>query len=68
MERNCRYDPLVQKLGRMKSNSRVAEVTMGEVMDACHKHASTDKTKDENEEQKGKINTPNVSKPSKGSR
>ena len=64
MERNCRYDPLIQKLGRMKSSSQVAE---GELMDACHKHASTDKTKDGNEEEKGKSNMPNVSKPDNGS-
>ena len=39
---------------------------MGELMDACHKHASTDKTKDDNKEEKGKSNTPNVSKPGNG--
>ena len=36
-------------------------------MDACHKHASTDKTKDDNKKEKGKGNTPNGGKPDNGS-
>ena len=53
MEKTCRYDPLVQKLGRMKNSGRVSEITIGEIMEACNKHASIDKTRDD-EEDKGK--------------
>ena len=38
----------------MKNSGRVSEITMGEIMEACNKHASTDKTRDD-EEDKGKV-------------
>ena len=38
----------------MKEGHRVKPVTMAELMDACNRHAATDKTQDEPEEEKGK--------------
>ena len=61
MEKTCKYEPLVQKLGRMKNSARVSEITMGEIMEACNKHASTDKTRDD-EEDKGKGPANNIGK------
>ena len=54
MKKTCKYAPLVQKLGHMKEGHRVKPVTMAELMDACNRHAATDKTQDDSEEEKGK--------------
>ena len=56
LEKNCRYDPVVQKMSRMRNSPGANDITMGEVLDAANKHAYTDKTKDETEEDKGKGN------------
>ena len=47
MERNCTFNPLSWKLGRMKDslNQGIA-ITIGEIMAGANKHAATDKSKD----------------------
>ena len=67
MEKTCKYAPLVQKLGRMKEGHRVKPVTMAELMDACNRHAATDKTQDEPEEEKGKSTANNGGRNNNGS-
>ena len=52
IEKNCRYDPVAQKMNRMRSSPEPNTITMGEVLDVANKHASTDRTKDETEEEK----------------
>ena len=42
MEKNCHFDPLVQKLGRLKRSVK----DMGELMNALTKYAECDSTKD----------------------
>jgi hypothetical protein len=54
MEKNCKFEPLVHKLGRMKDKVK----SLSEVMAAANKYASSDKTRDasdgEEEENTGK--------------
>ena len=54
MDKNCKFEPLVHKLGRMKDKVK----SLSEVMAAANKYASSDKTKDasdgEEEETAGK--------------
>ena len=54
MERNCSYNPLSWKLGRMKESlNQGIPLTIGEIMAGANKHAATDKTKDQEEGNKG---------------
>ena len=52
LEKNCRFDPLIHKLGRIKRTVK----DMSELMDAMTKYAESDKTKDpdSDEEKSGK--------------
>ena len=50
IEKNCRYDPVSQKMNHMRSSPEANTITIGEVLDAANKHAGTDRTKDEAEE------------------
>ena len=34
IEKNCRYDPVAQKMNRMRSSPEANTITMGEVLDA----------------------------------
>src|SRR4051812_9475629 len=45
--RNCKFEPLVHKLGRLKRTTK----DMGELMNAVIKYAESDKTKDANSEE-----------------
>src|SRR4051812_17245582 len=47
LERNCKFEPLVHKLGRFKRTIK----DMGELMNAVIKYAESDKTKDANSEE-----------------
>ena len=47
-------------MNRMRSSPEANTITMGEVLDAANKHAGTDRTKDETEEEKGKANVNNA--------
>jgi len=42
MEKNCKFEPLIHKLGRMKDKVK----SLSEVMAAANKYASSDKTRD----------------------
>ena len=54
MERNCSYNPLSWKLGRMKQSlNQGIPLTIGEIMEGANKHAATDTTKDREEGNKG---------------
>ena len=54
MERNCTFNPVAWKLGRMKdSMNQGIHLSIGEIMTEANKHASTDKTKDPEEAGKG---------------
>ena len=52
LEQNCHYEPLVQKLGRLKRKVQ----DMGELMDTLTRYAEADDTKDPGED--GKANSP----------
>ena len=47
LERDCKFEPLVHKLGRLKRTVK----DMGELMNAAIKYAESDKTKDANSNQ-----------------
>ena len=47
-------------MSRMRSSPEANTITIGEVLDAANKHAGTDRTKDEVEEEKGKANVNNT--------
>ena len=47
LERNCKFEPLVHKLGRLKRTVK----DMGELMNAVTKYAESDKTKDADSEE-----------------
>ena len=49
LEHNCHYEPLVQKLGRLKRKVQ----DMGELMDTLTRYAEADDTKDPGEDGKG---------------
>ncbi|KAI5019428.1 hypothetical protein ZWY2020_044316 [Hordeum vulgare] len=49
LEHNCHYEPLVQKLGRLKRKVQ----DMGELMDTLTRYAKADDTKDPGEDGKG---------------
>ena len=54
MERNCNFNLVVWKLGRMnESLNQDIPVTIGEIMAGANKHVATDKTKDQEEAGKG---------------
>ena len=54
MERNCTFNPLSWKLGRMKDSlNQVIPITIREIMAGANKHAATDKTKDQEKVGKG---------------
>ena len=46
-------------MNRMRGSPEANTITMGEVLDASNKHAGTDRTNDETEEEKGKVNVNN---------
>src|ERR1043165_1105139 len=46
LERNCKFEPLVHKLGRLKRTVK----DMGELMNAIIKYSKSDKTKDADSE------------------
>ena len=59
LERNCKFEPMVHKLGRLKRTVK----DMGEIMNAVIKYAESDKTKDaDSEEDKAGQNKNNGSK------
>src|ERR1043165_51698 len=59
LERNCKFEPLVHKLGRLKRTVK----DMGELMNAVIKYAESDKTKDvDSEEDKAGKNKKNDNK------
>lgn len=60
LEQNCHYEPLVQKLGRLKRKVQ----DMGELMDTLTRYAKADNTKDPGEDG-GKANTPRKGESSK---
>src|SRR3954471_93695 len=47
LERNCKFEPLVHKLGRLKRTVK----DMGELMNAVIKYVEADKTKDADSEE-----------------
>ena len=47
LERNCKFEPLVHKLGRLKRTVK----DMGELMNAIIEYAESDKTKDADSEE-----------------
>ena len=54
MERNCNFNLVVWKLGRMKESlNQGIPITIGEIMEGANKHAAMDKTKDQKEARKG---------------
>ncbi|KAI5011600.1 hypothetical protein ZWY2020_013737 [Hordeum vulgare] len=59
LEHNCHYEPLVQKLGRLKRKVQ----DMGELMDTLTRYAEADDTKDPGED--GKANSPKKGESSK---
>ncbi|KAI5012936.1 hypothetical protein ZWY2020_025202 [Hordeum vulgare] len=60
LEQNCHYEPLVQKLGRLKRKVQ----DMGELMDTLTRYAEAYDTKDPGEDG-GKANSPRKAKSSK---
>ena len=60
LEQNCHYEPLVQKLGRLKRKVQ----DMGELMDTLTRYAEADDTKDPGEDG-GKANSPRKGESSK---
>ncbi|KAI5003407.1 hypothetical protein ZWY2020_030567 [Hordeum vulgare] len=60
LEQNCHYEPLVQKLGRLKQKVQ----DMGELMDTLTRYAEADDTKDPGEDG-GKTNSPRKGESSK---
>ena len=54
MERNCNFNPVVWKLRRTKESlNQVVPITIGEIMAGANKHATMDKTKEQEEAGKG---------------
>ena len=51
MEKNCAFDSLKQKLGRMREEPARQDITIGEVVSIAYKYAATDKRVGETEEQ-----------------
>ena len=67
LERNCSYNPLSWKLGRMKDSlNQGIPITIGEIMAGANKHASTDKTKDPEEAGKGQGGSGPIQNPNQG--
>ena len=51
MEKNCGFDSLMNKLGRMREDASRQDITIGEVVTIANKYAATDKTPCETKEQ-----------------
>ena len=51
MEKNCAFDSLTHKLGRMREDPARQDITIGEVVSIAYKYASTNKRVGETEEQ-----------------
>ena len=51
MEKNCGFEPLTHKLGRMREDPACNNISIGEVVTTANKYAATDKRPGETEEQ-----------------
>src|ERR1041385_2480203 len=58
LERNCKFEPLVHKLGRLKRTVK----DIGELMNAVIKYAKSDKTKDTERQQNKAVQNKNGAK------